>query len=153
MTATETSVAEVTVTVPVVADKPLEIAVNCTEPAATPVARPVAEILATPGAELLQAAVEVRFCVVPSEKVPVRVNCWLAPFAKLAPLGLIETEANVALPTTSVARPATEPEVACRVAVPGAIAVASPVLLTLASARFEELHVTAVERFAVLPSE
>lgn len=44
------------------------------EPIAAPVARPVAVMFAIAEFELDQVAVLVRFCVVPSLKVPVAVN-------------------------------------------------------------------------------
>lgn len=43
-------------------------------PIATPVARPVELIVAVAKFELLQVTVFVRFCVLPSLKVPVAVN-------------------------------------------------------------------------------
>lgn len=44
------------------------------EPIAAPVARPVALILTAEGLELVQVAVFVRFCVLPSVNVPVAVS-------------------------------------------------------------------------------
>ena len=63
----ETSVAAVTWTVGVVAVCPLYEAVKETAPAALPVARPVAEMEATAGAELVQEAEALTFWVLPSE--------------------------------------------------------------------------------------
>src|SRR5208282_4375088 len=69
-------------------------------PAATPVARPAAVIVATPGAEELQATEAVRFCVLPSLLVPVAVNCSVFPAA-------IEGFAGVtAMETSPLALPA-----------------------------------------------
>ena len=44
------------------------------EPMSVPVARPVALTLIAEGLELVQVAVFVRFCVVPSVNVPVAVS-------------------------------------------------------------------------------
>ena len=53
---------------------PLCAAVILMDPMATPVARPLALILAVAGLEETQVAELVRFCVLPSLKVPVAVN-------------------------------------------------------------------------------
>ena len=50
------------------------VAVTLLEPVAPPVARPVALIFTAEGLELVQVAVFVRFCVLPSVNVPVAVN-------------------------------------------------------------------------------
>ena len=71
------------------------------EPMATPVARPVALMLAVAGFELVQVAVLVRFCVVPSLKVPVVVNCTLVPLAIEELLALMLIDCSVAAVTAS----------------------------------------------------
>ena len=53
---------------------PLCVAEMLLEPMANAVVRPVELTLAMAGDELAQAAVFVRFCVLPSLKVPVAVN-------------------------------------------------------------------------------
>ena len=53
-------------------------------PGAIPVARPAAEMVATVGLELAQVTCEVMSSTVPSEMVPVALNCWVPPTAKLA---------------------------------------------------------------------
>jgi len=58
---------------------PLFEAVICVVPAATPVARPVLEIVAVPGVPDVQVTVELMSAVVLSLKVPVAVNCCVAP--------------------------------------------------------------------------
>jgi hypothetical protein len=65
-------------------------------PAATLVASPVALIVAILVAEEVHVAVLVRFCVLLSEKVPVAVNCFVAPFAieGLAGVTAMETSAG-----------------------------------------------------------
>jgi len=53
---------------------PFCVAVMLLVPMASPVARPLALIFTVAGVELIQVAVLVRFCVVPSLKVPVAAN-------------------------------------------------------------------------------
>ncbi len=53
---------------------PFCVAVMLLVPMASPVARPLALIFTVAGGELIQVAVLVRFCVVPSLKVPVAAN-------------------------------------------------------------------------------
>jgi len=53
---------------------PFWAAVILLEPTATPVAQPVALMLTAEGLEEVQAALFVRFCVLPSLKVPIAVN-------------------------------------------------------------------------------
>ena len=55
-----------------------EVAVMVVWPAATELAKPETSMVATPLADDDQVTLEVRFCVLPSLKVPVAVNCWLA---------------------------------------------------------------------------
>lgn len=52
-------------------------------PGAIPVARPAAEMVATVGLELAQLTCEVMSSTVPSEIVPVALNCWVSPTAIL----------------------------------------------------------------------
>ena len=64
-------------------------------PAATPVANPELLIVATVVAEEVHVAVEVRFCVLLSEYVPVAVNCWLPPELTEAFAGVTAMETSV----------------------------------------------------------
>jgi hypothetical protein len=77
VTARDTSVAGVTVRV-VDPERPPDVAVMVVEPAVTEVASPLDPdallMVATAAAEEPQVTVVVRFCVVPSEYVPVAVN-------------------------------------------------------------------------------
>lgn len=68
------SVAAVTVRAKLLELIPFWAAVMLLEPMATPVAKPLALILAVAEFELVQAAEFVKFCVLPSLKVPVAVN-------------------------------------------------------------------------------
>ena len=78
----------------------------------TAVARPVLLIVATVVDEEFHVAVPVRFCVVPSLKVPVAVNCSVFPIAIEGFVGATAMDASVAGVTVSVVLPETEPEVA-----------------------------------------
>ena len=66
VTAIDTSVAAVTVSVAVLLVTPLEVAVIAVVPIATALARPDALMFATPGVAEFHAAVPVRFAVLPS---------------------------------------------------------------------------------------
>lgn len=80
---------------------PFWVAVMLLLPVATPVARPAAVIFATFGAELAQVAEFVRFCVLPSLKVPVAVNCTLVPLAIEEVVALTAIDCSVAAVTDS----------------------------------------------------
>ena len=66
VTAIDTSVAAVTVSVAVLLVTPFELAVIADVPVAIPVARPAVVMVATPGVAEFHAAVPVRFAVLPS---------------------------------------------------------------------------------------
>ena len=68
------SVAAVTVSVSEFDVIPFWVAVMVVEPVARLVARPLALMVAVAGLEEVQIADVVRFCVLPSESVPVAVN-------------------------------------------------------------------------------
>src|SRR5947208_1659608 len=65
-------------------------------PADTPVARPAAETVATDVLEEDQAALDERSFVVPSEYVPVALNCCVAPAAMEGFAGVTAIEDSVA---------------------------------------------------------
>lgn len=72
--AMDCKVAVVTVNVSELEVIPLCAAVTLVEPLATPLARPPEPIVATAGLEEVHVAELVRFCVLPSLKVPLAVN-------------------------------------------------------------------------------
>ena len=78
----------------------------------TAVARPVLLIVAMVVDEEFHVAVLVRFCEVPSLKVPVAVNCWVFPMVIEGFAGVTAMDASAAGVTVSVVLPETEPEVA-----------------------------------------
>jgi hypothetical protein len=130
-----------------------ELAVTVVAPTATAVARPPLLTVATDGFDELQVACEVRSFVVPSENVPVAANCWVAPILILGVGGVRDMEDRVADVTVRVVLPEVLPELAVTVVVPKATAVARPLLLTVATAGFDEFQVTWEVRSWVVPSE
>ena len=156
----ETSVADFTDSV-VDPDSEPDVAVIVVEPAATGVTSPIESaallIAATDVEDEPQVTVEVRFCVEPSEYVPVAVNCWVVPRAMLGLVGVIATETSVAGFTVSVVDPDSEPDVAVIVVEPVATGVTSPaepvVLLMPAIDDADELHATSAVRSWVVLSE
>jgi hypothetical protein len=72
----------------------------------------------------------------------VAVNCSVSPTAGIGAAGVTVIEDRVAEVTVSVALPAIFPELAVMVTVPAEMAVARPVLSIVATAGFDELHVT-----------
>ena len=107
-------------------------------------ARPLLLIVAIVVLDELQVTCVVISRVVPSEYVPVAVNCWVAPAAMLGLAGVTAIEDRVAAVTVRVVFPEILPEVAVMVAVPAATAVARPLLLTVATDVLDELQVTCV---------
>src|ERR1700761_3630141 len=101
-----------------------------------PFARPVLETVATPGANDDHTAAELRFCVLPSLNVPVKVSCCAPPAARPGPLGLKATDTSVAGLTIKVAWPLIDPDCAAMVIVPGTRPEARPAALMVAPALF-----------------
>ncbi len=138
-----------------------DVAVIVTMPYATGVASPFEP------AALLMAATDVvdephvtdvvRFCVEPSEYVPMAVNCSLVPSAMLGLAGVIARETSVAGVTVSLVDADTAPDVAVIVVVPAATGAASPfepaVLLIFATEDADEDQATDAVRFCVVLSE
>lgn len=108
-TRTGTPLATESVVLPEIVPETASILVD---PLPTAIARPVLLIVATVMEEEFHVAVLVRFCVVPSLKVPVAVNCSVFPMAIEGFAGVTAMDANVAGVTVSVVLPETEPEVA-----------------------------------------
>ena len=65
-------------------------------PPETPVAKPEALTVATAVADELHAAELVRFCVLPSEYVPVAVNCCVPPSKTAGVAGVTAMETRLA---------------------------------------------------------
>jgi hypothetical protein len=120
-------------------------------PTATPVARPALVIVATAVLDELHVTALVRFCVLLSLYVPVAVNCCVAPVASEVFAGVTAIDTSVGAVTIRLVEPLMEPEVAWIVALPALTPVANPPLVIVATAVIEEVHVTELVRFAVLP--
>ena len=119
------------------------------------VTRPLTVIEAMLVFEELHVTVPVMSCVVPSENVPVAVNCCNVPSGTEGDAGVTAIEVAVAFVTVTVALEKTPPEVAVMAVLPAATPKASPgapFTLIPATARFPELHCTAPVMFCVLPS-
>ncbi|MDR3579358.1 MAG: hypothetical protein P4L44_05300 [Oryzomonas sp.] len=143
------------------------VAVIVAVPAATAVAAPLlpAVLLMVATAvfvlvlEELQVTDEVRSCVVPSENVPVALNCWVPPTATVGLAGWSAIELSVSEETVKVVEAETFPDVALIVVMPAATAAAVPllpaVLLMVATTVLvlEELQVTDEVRSCIVPSE
>ena len=84
--------------------------------------------------------------------MPVAVNCWFVPNAIEEFPGVTAMETKVAVVTVRVVDPLTVPKAAATVVVPTPAPVARPLLEIVATACKEELHVTALVKFCVLPS-
>ena len=124
-------------------------------PGPVPVAKPLLLTVATPVEDELQLTEAVRFCVLPSEKIPVAVRCTLVPLAMDGFTGVMVSDINVTA-TLSVAVPVTGPSTLLNVAeiveLPCLTPVASPLELTTATPVSDELQVTRLVRSLVLPS-
>jgi hypothetical protein len=156
VTAIDTSVGAVAVTVRVV--EPLmapEAALIVVVPAATPVANPPVVIVATVVVCEVHVAVLVKFCVELSEKVPVAVNCSVAPFTidGFAGVTAIDTSVGAVTVTVRVVEPLIAPEVACILLVPAATPVANPPAVIVATPVVCEVQVTEPVKFCVELSE
>jgi hypothetical protein len=83
--------------------------------------------------------------------VPVAVNCCVLLTPIEAVLGVTAIDVSTAAVTVKVADPLIVPEVAVIVAVPWAMLVANPLLLTVAIEVVDDVHVAVLVRFLVVP--
>ena len=112
------------------------------EPIAAPVARPAALILTVAGLDEAQVAVFVKFCVLPSLKVPVAVNCTVVPLAIEEFVAVMVIDCSVAAVTASAKLLDVIPFwVAVMLLEPMAAPVARPLALMLTAAGLEEAQV------------
>ena len=74
--------------------------------------------------------------------MPVAANCWVICRDMFESVGVTEIEETVAEVTARVVFPEILPKVAVMVVVPAAMAVARPLLLTVATDVFDEFQVT-----------
>ena len=145
-------VAEVTVRV-VLPEIVPEVAVIEAVPAATAVARPLLLTVTTDVFEEVQVTCAVISRLMPSEYVPVAVNCWVTPTGILGLTGVTDTEDRVAEVTVRVLFPEINPEAAVMVVVPAATVVTRPLLLTVATDGFDEVQMTCVVISKLVPPE
>jgi hypothetical protein len=129
------------------------VAIIVVVPDDTAVAKPPGLlIVATVGVEEFHVAVAFTFCVLPSEYVPVAVNCCVPPTAMDALAGVTAMLIRLGAPVTvNSAVPVMEPEVAVIVDAPTAAPVANPPVVIIAVVVVPELHVTLEVIFCVLP--
>ena len=147
VTTIDTSVAAVTVSVSPGLVTPLKAAVICVVPVPTPVASPALVIVATVGVPEVHVAWLVKSSVLLSVYVPVALNCWLSPFAIDGLTGVTAIDTNVAAVTVSMSPGlVTPPKAAVICVVPVPTPVASPALVIVAAAGFDDTHVTCVVR-------
>jgi hypothetical protein len=134
----------------------LSEAVMLLDPAATPVARPAALMVAVAVLELVQVADDVMFAVEPSLYVPVAVNCCVALAVMLAVAGVTAMVTSVFGTTTALtvseAVPLTPLNEAVMVDDPAATAVANPAVPIVAAAVLELVHVALEVTLPVEPS-
>jgi hypothetical protein len=84
---------------------------------------------------------------VPSLKVPVAVNCCVAPLVIEGFAGVTAIDCSVAAVTVSPVEPTMDDDVALIVDVPTPAPVARPVAVMVALVVFDELHVAVLVRF------
>ena len=131
-----------TVVLPVIE---LEVAEIVADPRVRAVAIPAAVIDATVVSDEAHVTAPVMSCELPSENVPVAVNCWSVPRNRTAFAGVTAIETKVALVTVRVAVEEMLPELAEIVEAPGESPLARPATppaLMLATATFDEAQFT-----------
>ena|SRR6516225_4617843 len=118
-------------------------AVMVVVPSTTLDASPVLSIVATDASVELHRAVAVMSCVEVSLKVPVAVNCLVAPSGIELFSGAMVSETSVAPVTVTDAVPDTVPEVTVMVELPAATACPRPLASTVTLAELDD-HVADV---------
>ena len=151
VTEIETSVAGVTVRVVEPAITP-RVAVTLVLPAETADATPTLFTVATAEFAVVQEAELVTSCVLPSVNVPVAFRTCVVPLANDGFAGVTAIDTSVAAATVRLVEPVIEPDVAVIEVTPAVTPVASPVLPMVALPCAEELQLTELVRFWVLPS-
>ena len=136
----------------VCAETPPEVAVMVVVPAVRAVANPLLSTVATAVLEELQVTEMVTSWVVPSEKVPVAVNCSVVPPGTLGLAGVTAMEDNAEV-TIRVVPPETAPEEAVMIVVPAVRPLAKPVMLTVPTAVSDDAQVARAVISLVVPSE
>ena len=127
------------------------LAVMVEVPTATAVTRPLLFTVATDVLDERQVTCEVISWVVPSANVPVAANCCVACRDMPGLAGVMEMEDRVAEETVKGVLPQIPPKPAVMVVVPAAMAVARPLLLTVATDVLDELQATSQVTSWVVP--
>jgi hypothetical protein len=141
LTATDATGTAVTV-IDAVPVRPSLVAVMLAAPTDTAVTRPLVLTVATPA--LLELHVTARLArTLPFASFVSAVSCWVAPATTLAEAGVTVTEATGTAETVIVALPLFPSLAPVICAVPGASAVTTPLVETLAMELLSELHATA----------
>ena len=148
----EDRIAEVTVRVVLPGIVP-EMAVMVAVPATAAVAKPLRLTVATGVLDEIQMTSVVISWVVPSEYKPEAANCRVTPPGMLGLAGVTDMEDRVAEVTVRVAFPEVAPEAAVMVVIPGAMAVAKPLLSTAATDVLDEVQMTCGVISKRVPSE
>jgi hypothetical protein len=151
VTAIDVSAAAVTVSVVAPLTEP-DVAVIVEDPIASVEARPDASIVATTTFDDVQATEPVMLAVLPSEYVPVAVNCSASPLATLGLAGVTAIDVTTAGVTVNVVVPVTDPDVAVTIDEPVASAAARPPPVIVATDTLAEDQLTDEVRLAVEPS-
>jgi hypothetical protein len=158
VTAIETNAAAVTVSCVVPLMDPL-VAVMLAVPVPSLLTNPGVVVLITPtaGVSELHCTVLVRFCVVPSVKLPVAVNCCVVPIGMVGIAGVTVIETSTAGFTVNcvlplIVAPLIVATVAVTVVLPTPALVAIPCAFTVAIPLSAVLHVAVVVNTRVLPS-
>lgn len=131
------------------------VAVICDVPMPSPVARPVLPpIVAADIVPDAHVALLVRFCVLPSLKVPVAVNCYVSPFAIVGLPGVTAIDCSTAAVTVSMTGELTMLPFAAVISdVPSPSPVPLPVPEPIvATDGVPDAHTALVVTFSVLPS-
>ena len=127
------------------------LAVMIEVPTATAVTRPLLPTVATDVLDELQVTCEVISRVVPSANVPVAASCCV-PCGDMPGLaGVMEMEDRVTGVTVRGVLPQIPPKPAVMVVVPAAMAVARPLLFTVATDVLDELQATSQVTSWVVP--
>lgn len=142
---------EVTVTL-VEKVSPFIVAVTLVLPLPDVVARPPPVIVTMLEFADAQIAEAVTSRVVPSENLPIAVNCWFAPDGSTGLCGLRVAPKSSGAGTMRLTVALMLPELAVIVVEPGATEVASPVEPIVATDGADELQDTVVVRSSVPPS-
>jgi hypothetical protein len=128
-----------------------DVAPTTLVPLATALANPEELIVDTALLLELQTTELVRFCVLPSLYVPVAVNCWLVEGVMVELAGVTAIETRTGALTVKDVAPLTGPDVAVMVVAPMDAAVAMPPELMLATEVAEEVQITLLLRFCIVP--